>query len=284
MNRFVIGCIAFVALSLWLITLPLTILGCLLMSPLAIIFAAVSTTLSLYKQIRWYDSLYEGHCWHSIVSSITFQSWFSDFTVSGSVSRTPTLYSVYPHGKFCFGPMLGIHFVRQSHTKFAVAPILFYIPIFGLILYYLHCIPASRHHIQLALERGWSVILSTEGVPGLICSEKERTVYFKKRWGAYRIARDTQTPMRVVFTHGELDTYETQAWPLWPVRLFVSSMDILCTVPFLWGERVFGIPTYLPRSSARIQVDILPELEVKSVRKTKKRVQQFLEAYDVRLI
>ena len=278
-QKIILGILAFVVLSIWLVTLPLTILGCLLLSPSIILFTSVSLVLTLYLQTTYLDVLYEGRWVHRCVSAIPFRSWFRNFVVQDARQQktTPVLYSIFPHGKFCFGPMLGIHFDTKENTKFAVAPILFYIPIFGLILYYVHCIPASRHHIRQALRGGWSVILSTEGIPGIICSEKKRTVYYTKRWGAFRIARDTPTPMVVVWTEGEYDTYDRRSYPLWSLRVWLAhSMQLLVTFPFLWGERVFGVPTFLPKSSCTLVVKISEEIDIERVKKGKERVKNVL--------
>ena len=84
----------------------------------------------------------------------------------------------------------------------AVAPILFYIPIFGWMARSCGLIPATNNMIKKALIEKYNVILYLGGIEELIAYEKNE-LYIKKRWGYLKAKNEWITFLFRYFSHLE---------------------------------------------------------------------------------
>jgi 1-acyl-sn-glycerol-3-phosphate acyltransferase len=162
------------------------------------------------------------------------------------------------------------HFSPGSRTVFAVAPILFYIPIMGWVAKQLGLIPASNQMIMKALTLT-SVIIVVGGVPELV-GQEQRQLYIDKRFGFARIAVECKVPIVAVWVNGEFDTFSLLPLPFLNWRMDLSNkLGFAIIFPWVFGWR--GL--WLPR---RVPLAVLMS-EPLFVRDTGETVQQFKLRY-----
>ena len=181
-----------------------------------------------------------------IFSSIPWHEWFPCNIVH---IKDTSVVAVHPHGLLCCGALAGIHFVPDSTTVFAVAPILFYVPIIGWIIRLLGCIPASYDIMLDALHRNHSVIVMPGGVPEIVLSEfgDDMQWFLHKRRGFLRLAKEASVPIVAVAVRGECATYRRVEAPFVRERAYVSwRTNIPFTFPLFFGWYGTWIPQRTP--------------------------------------
>ena len=280
MKRYCIGALMAIILIVWLVTLPLFVLGTLCMSPFFICALPLCWVISLIQQHQyWHGQQADNCCWY-IVSRIPWHLWFKSLTADPLSIETPALICSHPHGWVCAGIMLGNHFhPKGPKTYFAVAPLLFWIPIFGWFLYSLRCIPATRRHIKQTLTHS-SVILVPGGVPEIVCAESPIIrLFLEERYGFARLADTTNTPLIAAWTEGELFTYERITLPFLEARIWLShQLNLPFTFPYLWGWH----GTWLPKP-VKLHVSYSKPLMPLQGKDTKERYMRVLRKLRIRV-
>eukprot|EP00942_MAST-04A_sp_MAST-4A-sp1_P014779 g14779.t1 len=163
----------------------------------------------------------------SFFNKIPFTLWFD--SVSDVKIPTDKKYLVcsHPHGILCLGPLITVHFKPNSSTLFAVAPIVFKIPVVGWICGELGCIPCTKESIAEGLKIS-SVILVPGGVPEIVMFE--RGEIFTKRRGMFTFG----VPIIPLVTSSK--HYFLPQSPLYELRVFVArKLGIPITFPYIFG-------------------------------------------------
>lgn len=172
------------------------------------------------------------------IKNLDVKRWFHSVTIHGN---SGDFIIGHPHGILCCG-MVIYHF-ESNHTVFAVAPILFYIPIFGWLIRHMGLIPASKYMIQKALRNNHKVILMVGGIEELI-SHSNKKLYLEKRWGYLKIAKETGKTLTPVWIEGEFDTFYNPSMPFLSVRQQLSRF-VGMGIMFPWIFGWYG--TWLPK-------------------------------------
>lgn len=231
----------------WIWALPLLCVGLIFSTPLFLFLIFWSTSISCYLQWRNASWICGDHWLRDIVSSIPWFEWFPCNTLS--ISDTPQVVCVHPHGFLSCGALVGIHFVPGNRTIFCVAPALFYIPVFGWCIRLLGCIPAKRDIMLRALRQGYSVLVVPGGVPEVILSEqcRDTLLFLKQRYGFVKVAMACRVPLLPVFVRGETALFRPVQWPLFKLRVHLSYvLNIPLTLPFFAGWYGTWIPKRKP--------------------------------------
>ena len=234
---FFVGTVVFV----WIWSLPLLLIGAIMMFPFALFVLPISCLISL---------LVQQHCQvvtesflRSFVNSLGLANWFPCNTIS--VTKQ-TVISVHPHGLLCCGALAGIHFVPGSTTIMCVAPVLFYIPVVGWGLHLLGCIPANYTSMLHTLQLGHSIIVLPGGVPEIVLLEQQDDQSLFPRYGFLKLAMATNTPVTTVFVRGECSTFQLIPLPCLKLRTYLSWWtNIPAILPIVIGH--WG--TWLPKQT-----------------------------------
>ena len=218
--------------------------------PFALVLLPTCIVISFTLQYMHHGKIFAKSRLRNAVSSIPWNEWFPCNTIR---VKQACVVAVHPHGVICCGALAGIHFVPGSQTVFAVAPLLFYVPILGWVLRLLGCVPARFSIMSKALRRGYPVIVMPGGVPELVMSEcgDDSHLFLKQRRGFLRLASTLKKKILCVTVSGECDTYRRVIAPFLPQRTYVSwRTNIPLTIPIFLGW--YG--TWLPkRTHLRIE-------------------------------
>ncbi len=227
---------------LWVFSLPILMLLSFLSIIPAIIILFTSGCISFAIQCYNYDNIITTSIFRTKANNINWLSWFKSLHVHNKpANNTNYLIISQPHGVLCCGILTGVHFRPNSKTVFAVAPVLFYIPILGWILRELGCIPAEKRLIKKALTMT-SVILAIDGVPGIVAIENN-TLYIDKRFGAFKIALETNTSIIPTWTTNEYKTYSLLSLPFVEFRKELSNrLGIAIIFPYIFGWKGTWLP------------------------------------------
>ena len=224
----------------WVFALPLCFVGCLFMVPFFLCFVPFSLALTLTLQWWYHDRIMVDTYLRRLLFSIPWHEWF--YCEKATLPPTPSILAVYPHGLLCCGAIAALH---QKHTVICVAPILFYVPIFGWLIRTLGCIPATYAMMKKACREGYHLIVLPGGVPEIVCMESPYlTLFFKKRYGFIKLAKETNVSIVPVFVEGETDTYTLIRAPFHDARIWLSwrfNIPIICPLVFGWYN------TWLPK-------------------------------------
>lgn len=216
---------------LWIFTLPIIILSSFIWLPIGFIILTCSFIISFGFQLYWNNIIVHKSFIRTFITNLKIYKWF--YTKPIKVPNKH-LILVHPHGILCCGVLSMIHFVKKSTTVLAVAPVLFYIPIFGWILRLAGAIPADYNHIQKALKKH-SVILVLDGIAGIIGME-DKTLYIDKRYGAFKIAEKCKRPILPIWVHNEYKTFDVISLPFLSTRKWLSDkIGFPIVFPYICG-------------------------------------------------
>lgn len=220
--------ISIVLLFLWVCTIPILTILCLLGIPFAFLMVCGGIVQSMIIKYERTSAI------RRLLTSLPFEKWF--YHIDSVNVPDKVLVTCHPHGVFCLGPLLGIHLQPQATTWFAVAPILFYIPLFGYIISKIGCIPATHYHISQALKTS-SVILVPGGTPEIVLHEVKE--YYTRRYGMFKF----QVPLLPVIssTHYTLWPMPARTW-----RVQVARHNIPIVFPWLFGWYSTCLPKRKP--------------------------------------
>ncbi len=247
-NVFLIGIITFI----WIWSLPLLLLGSLFMFPVAIGATVLSITIGVSIQLTERSKIQPEHWIRKIMSDIPWHEWFP----CNQLRFENGLVAVHPHGVLCCGALAGIHFVPGSKTCMCIAPIVFYVPIIGLLARKLGCIPADRHHMTLALSKGYPVLVVPGGVPEIVLAETGDDQKRFERHGFLRIAQQMKANVHAVYVEGECATYRMFQGPLLGTRIWISwCLNIPLVLPILLGWYGSWMPKRVPLVLRSLKVD-----------------------------
>lgn len=228
--------------GIWIWSLPILCVAAFFMMPMAMLTLFVLVVVGSYLQYTSDGRPIHDHWIRKYVSNIPWYEWFpcNQLTIDSG------LIAVHPHGILCCGTLAGIHFVKGSKTCMCIAPIVFYIPVIGILARYLGCIPATRLSMLTALRKGLPVIVVPGGVPEIVLAETGDDTRRFKRYGFLKIARDVRCKLSMVFVRGECSLYRLCRGPFLEWRAWISwRLNIPFVMPIMLGW--YG--TWLPKRS-----------------------------------
>lgn len=201
-----------IAIFIWMYLLPVLILGLILFFP---VFIIITPVFLFFGLMQFYFN-------REYLSKINYEYWFGPYEIPTIQKRS--LITLHPHGVICTAALVCIHFQPGSTTKFAVAPLLINMPIVGLFVEKLGCIPATKRDIMTALKTN-SVILVPGGVPELVANQP-----YTRRWGFLEISRKAEVDIIQIVCNTSF--YEIIDIPLKEFRI--------------WFAKKYGIPIMFP--------------------------------------
>ena len=89
------------------------------------------------------------HMLRRLLSAVSWCDWFGADQVTANFNNC--IICVHPHGLLSLGTLSMLHFAPGSRTVMAVTPLLFYIPIFGLLGPYLGLVPSTKKGLQAVI-------------------------------------------------------------------------------------------------------------------------------------
>lgn len=242
----------FFIIFLWVFTLPLMFAICIICLPVGSILLTVSYIISVYVQWYYQENIIANGIMRKIFSKIPFESWFESYTVHKTPAENGIILA-HPHGILCCG-MVIYHF-KNTKSVMAVAPILFYIPIFGWMARSCGLIPATNNMIKKALIEKYNVILYVGGIEELIAHENNE-LYIKKRWGYLKIIKDLKPNITIAWIQGESQTFFLPPLPFLNLRQYISKkIGFAIMFPWIFGWNSIWIPKPVP---LQVNFKVLP--------------------------
>lgn len=236
---------------IWIWSVPLLLIGSFFMFPAAVASSLIFFTLGIYLQYSDRSKIQPEHWIRKIMSEIPWYEWFP----CNQLHFDDGMIAVHPHGVLCCGALAGIHFVPGSKTCMCIAPIVFYVPIIGLLARKLGCIPADRHHMTLALQKGYPVLVVPGGVPEIVMAEAGDDQRRFKRHGFLRVARELSAKVHAVYVSGECQTYKMFRGPFLETRIWISwSLNVPLVLPVLLGWYGTWMPKRVPLYIKTMQI------------------------------
>lgn len=227
----------------WIWSLPLLIIGSLFMMPAALGISFVCIFLGMFLQYSEHSMVQPEHWIRTYMSKISWNQWFP----CNILHFDKGVIAVHPHGVLCCGALAGIHFAPDSKTCMCIAPVVFYVPIIGLFARKLGCIPADRHHMTLALNKGYPVLVVPGGVPEIVMAESGNDQKRFERHGFLRIAQEMNAEVHAVYAQGECNTYKMFKGPFFETRIWISWwLNIPLVFPILLGWYGSWMPKRVP--------------------------------------
>jgi len=218
--------------GIWIWSLPILMIATFFMMPFAGITLAMFFIIGVYIQYKSDENIMPEHWIRKYISLIPWYEWFPCNTLRVEKG----IIACHPHGLLCCGPLAGIHFVKDSKTCMCIAPIVFYVPIIGIMAKYLGCIPATKTAMAKALQKGYPVLVVPGGVPEIVLTETKNDKKRFKRHGFLRLAKELSVPLFAVFTKGECATFNMVRWPFLNTRVKLSwYLNVPVTLPFIFG-------------------------------------------------
>ena len=241
MNRYSLCAISMIIIFIWIYSLPILFITSILWLPFGAFLLVSSATISFYIQWKHHDKVIVKSIWRDMMRCIPMRDWFKSFNMRyNNVIPENSLILAHPHGILCCG-MTVYHF-EQENTIMAVAPILFYIPIFGWFARMWGLIPATDLMIRKALTEGHTVILYIGGVQELI-AHQDRKLYIDKRWGYLKIIKDLKCNVVSAWVKGEYDTFFLPPLPMLELRQkMVKWTQIGLMFPWIFGWNSIWMP------------------------------------------
>ena len=234
--------LAIVSIWLWIFSLPLVIVFATIFVPIGSAVLIMLMSIALYIQLQHKDNIIVNSSLRTCVSKLPLETWFTPWTMNTPVERG--LICCHPHGILCCG--MAIYHLKSSHTVFAVAPVLFYVPVFGWVARLMGLIPATEHMIRKALQEGHAVLLYVGGVEELI-AHPHQELYIEKRTGFARIACEAKVSVVPVWVKGEYDTYYTPMLPCLKLRQWLCKyIGVGVMFPWVFGWNGLWLPKRVP--------------------------------------
>ena len=165
--------LAFIGIFIWLFSLPLIMLFAFLCIPLGMLSFVLTVVISLCVQWHHKEDIIVHSRLRNFIKNINLQKWFTSFKYTNNTKKADLLIC-HPHGILCCGMI--VHHFNSINTVFAVAPILFYVPIFGWVARSLGLIPASKRMIKKALRQNCTVILYVGGIQELLAHNEKKYI------------------------------------------------------------------------------------------------------------
>lgn len=164
-----------------------------------------------------------------------FESWrsyfdlhiYEDASLEMTPNSKPVLYTFVPHGLFPFALALasGVLF-KGKRIPIAIASSMFYIPVFGLLLRALGCVPADK----ALFESKQSFVLVPDGIAGVFYSDRQHErVFLRSRKGFVKHALQHGYDIVPVYCFGHTQLYDVYGLPELSRRLRFALM-------FFWGK------------------------------------------------
>lgn len=240
---FKVALVMFVTIFIWVFSLPLLFLTSIFWLPVGSAMAVGCITFSSWVQWHHQDDIIVESIWRDMIACLKLRTWFKSYKVhwkGDSFIPKNSLIVAHPHGILCCG-MLIYHF-ENKHTVMAVAPVLFYVPVFGWFARSWGLIPATDFMIRKALNEGHSVILYIGGVEELIAT-CERKLYIQPRWGYLKIINDLKINVISVWVKGEYDTFMSPPLPFLKLRQrLVKYVKVGIMFPWIFGWNSIWMP------------------------------------------
>jgi 1-acyl-sn-glycerol-3-phosphate acyltransferase len=252
----------FIITWLWIFTFPMLIITSIVWIPMGCLLIVLSLMISFIMQIYMENTIVHESVIRRFITNMEIHKWF--YTKPVQIQSQPQLILAHPHGILCCGVISMLHFVKKSNTIIAVAPILFYIPIFGWLLRYAGAIPATYAFIKKTLKKH-SVILVLDGIAGIVGMEN-KTLYVENRFGAFKIAKQMNVPILPIWIHNEYNTFDILSLPLNYTRKYISEMIGLPLIfPYIFGWYGLWMPKRVRLSLSKGEI-IKPELAVEKMK------------------
>ena len=251
------SCILFTCIiAAWLFVLPIYLFACLcgsfwLLCALPFSYAASRRLVNNPAVFK------KNHPLRQLLAAVQWHSWFSAVPVVEDFGSS--IACCHPHGLLSLGTLSMLHFVPGSRTVLAVAPVLFYIPIIGLLGPYLGLVPASKRGLQAVLKSERTLLILPGGVAEIVCTEAEEcTMFIQRRMGLFKLAFEAGRDLQIVLIDGEENLYRPLRIPFLKQRIWLSWATNL---PFMlpWFGGYYN--TFIPRSIS-LQAKLLARVEV----------------------
>jgi len=170
-----------------------------------------------------------------LLSSIAWRDWFSATPVAASFGRS--IVCVHPHGLLSLGTLALLHFVPGSNTVMAVAPILFYIPFFGLLGPSLGFVPSNKAGLLAVLKTDRTLLILPGGVPEILCAEAvQKTLFISPRVGLFKLAFHEGRDMQIIVVDGEEKLFRSLRLPFLKERTWLSwAFNFPVMLPWFGG-------------------------------------------------
>ena len=229
--------------GIWIWSLPILIVAAFFMMPMALCTLAVLCIIGSYLHYTSDGEPMPNHWIRRQVSKIPWYEWFP----CNQLKFDSGIIAVHPHGILCCGTLAGIHFVDGSKTCMCIAPIVFYVPVIGILARYLGCIPASQLSMTTAISLGFPVLVVPGGVPEIVLAETGDDQRRFKRHGFLTLAKDLQCKLSIVFSSGECSLYQMFPGPFLEIRTWLSwRLNVPIVLPIMLGLYGSWIPKRLP--------------------------------------
>ena len=170
-----------------------------------------------------------------MLSSIAWRDWFSATPVPALFGRS--IVCVHPHGLLSLGTLVLVHFVPGSNTVMAVAPILFYIPFFGLFGPSLGLVPSNKAGLLAVLKTDRTLLILPGGVPEILCGEaEEKTAFISPRVGLFKLAFHKGRDLQIIVVDGEENIFRPLRLPFLKERMWLSwAFNFPVMLPWFGG-------------------------------------------------
>lgn len=250
--------------GIWIWSLPILLVASFFMMPFAMMTTFILFLFGSYIQYTYDGAPLPDHWIRKYMNSIPWNEWFP----CNQLHFDSGIIACHPHGLLCCGALAGIHFVPKSKTCMCIAPVVFYVPVIGILARYLGCIPATKLSMTAAIEQGYPVLVVPGGVPEIVLAETGIDTNRFKRHGFMRIANQLNVKLFAVVSHGECATYNIIKGPCLDKRVFLSwLLNVPIMIPLIFGYYGSWLPKRVPIKLTKTEI----------IDKTKKGYQQSLE-------
>ena len=280
--------VTFCGVFVWIFSIPFLLVTAFLWVPIGAGMLALCAGIAMYVQIQYSDRVVVRSIWRDLFSAMPLSTWFESWSTVGATDESPGILCCHPHGILCCG-MVVYHF-RAKHTVFAVAPILFYIPVFGWIARSLGLIPATERMIKKAIREGHVVILAVGGIEELV-AHPDKTLYLEQRFGYLRIAKELGVKLTPCWVEGEFETFYTPRLPLLKMRQRLGKyLGVGIMFPWVFGWNGLWLPRRVPlrlhfgESVTGGRVMVLKDRYLTSLRNVMGTIAPLATVRDLRLI
>ena len=169
-----------------------------------------------------------------LLSAIAWRDWFSATPAPALFGRS--IVCVHPHGLLSLGTLALVHFVPASNTVMAVAPILFYIPLFGLLGPSLGLVPSNKAGLLAVLKSDRTLLILPGGVPEILCGEEQKTLFISPRVGLFKIAFHEGRDLQIIIVDGEERMFRSLRLPFLKERMWLSwAFNFPVMLPWFGG-------------------------------------------------
>ena len=237
------NCILFTCvIAAWLFALPLYLVACLCWSSCLLCAFPFSYAASR-RLVRNPVVFKANHTLRQFISAVSWRDWFGASAVQEDFGNS--IVCCHPHGLLSLGTLSMLHFVPGSRTVMAVTPLLFYIPLFGLLGPRLGLVPATKKGLLAVLKSDRTLLILPGGVPEIVCAEAEEcTLFIKRRMGLFKLAFEAGRDLQIVIVEGEERLFRPLKIPCLKHRIWLSwATNLPIMLPWFGGH--YG--TFIPR-------------------------------------